>query len=583
MLVKAGKKMAADLKKLNPVWLKASVLGAMWASSEIILGSFFHNLRIPFSSIILTGIGIMLLVTVSHRWNERGLIWRAGLICAIMKSISPSAVIFGPMIAIFLESLLMQLSVTLLGKNPAGYLAGGILAMSWNLVQKVVNLLIFYGLNIVGLYTSLVEYANRQLGGLNISGWTPVLFLLALYGAFGIVAAGAGILAGRAASADVSSLPPGKGDTGSYQPRKGEALQRYSFGWLGFTIAGLIAILALMNFTGYPVWLITGCILLSLWVSRYHGILRPLGKPKFWIIFFLITMLSSLIWARVREGMEWTDGLIAGLEMNFRAAVMMIGFSVIGKELSNPVIRDFFLRTSFRRLPLALEAAFDTLPFTIAWMPPLKSIYRHPLQAMRKFGSGAETWLEQIQIDTGLQPKVVIIHGTQGCGKSTLMEQLAIRLKDSTIATSGFVSPVIIEDGVRKGYMLKDLAGGRIMQLSGIEPIPGADRYGTFYFFPEALEYGRAILKRESLNKSGIIFIDEIGPLEFSGKGWSDSLSVLLADSGIRIILSVRDNLVDAVVQHWSITEPLFIDPNVFSPEDAFQNIVVFFNQEFSG
>jgi hypothetical protein len=35
--------------KLKPVWLKAAVLGGLWASVEIIIGSFFHNLRLPFA------------------------------------------------------------------------------------------------------------------------------------------------------------------------------------------------------------------------------------------------------------------------------------------------------------------------------------------------------------------------------------------------------------------------------------------------------------------------------------------------------------------------------------------------------
>ena len=88
-------------KVLSDIWLKASVLGCLWASSEIVLGSFLHNLQVPFSSNFLTGIGIILLISVSYIWKDKGLFWRSGLICALMKSVSPSAVIFGPMIAIF--------------------------------------------------------------------------------------------------------------------------------------------------------------------------------------------------------------------------------------------------------------------------------------------------------------------------------------------------------------------------------------------------------------------------------------------------------------------------------------------------
>ena len=83
-------------RQLSITWLKAAVLGCLWASSEIVLGSFLHNLHVPFSSIFLTSIGVILIVSISYKWKDRGLIWRAGLICALMKSVSPSAVIFGP-------------------------------------------------------------------------------------------------------------------------------------------------------------------------------------------------------------------------------------------------------------------------------------------------------------------------------------------------------------------------------------------------------------------------------------------------------------------------------------------------------
>ena len=61
--------------------------------------------------------------------RENGLIWRAGIICALMKSISPSAVILGPMTGILTEALLVELSVWLFGKNIFGYLIAGALAV----------------------------------------------------------------------------------------------------------------------------------------------------------------------------------------------------------------------------------------------------------------------------------------------------------------------------------------------------------------------------------------------------------------------------------------------------------------------
>ena len=175
--------------ELSEVWIKASVTGTIWAASEIVLGSFLHNLRVPFSGNVLTGIGIIILISLSYSWKDQGLFWRAGLICAIMKTISPSAVIFGPIIAILCESLLIELSVRLLGRTFFGFAIGAMLAMSWNLFQRIVNLFIFYGLNILQLYEDLIKLAQKQLQVQSDIMWLPLIVLLVIYCLLGLVSA----------------------------------------------------------------------------------------------------------------------------------------------------------------------------------------------------------------------------------------------------------------------------------------------------------------------------------------------------------------------------------------------------------
>ncbi|MGQ9846847.1 MAG: hypothetical protein ACUVQP_05005, partial [Bacteroidales bacterium] len=143
------------------LWLKAAVLGSLWAASEIIFGSFLHNLKIPFRSNILTAIGIILIVSASQQWYEKGLIWRSGLVCAIMKSISPSAVIFGPMIAIFMEGLLMETAIRIFKRTTIGFLFAGALAMSWNFIHFLLNKFIFYGLQFFNLSQDSVKFIEH--------------------------------------------------------------------------------------------------------------------------------------------------------------------------------------------------------------------------------------------------------------------------------------------------------------------------------------------------------------------------------------------------------------------------------------
>jgi len=143
-------------------WLQAATIGTIWASFEVIIGSFLHNVRLPFAGTILSFFAVMLMVSFLFLWPRRGILWRAALICALMKSISPSAVILGPMTGIFLEGLLMELAIIILGVNAAGMLIGGMLAVFSALLHKAVNLLIIYGWDLARLLDNLVNYATAN-------------------------------------------------------------------------------------------------------------------------------------------------------------------------------------------------------------------------------------------------------------------------------------------------------------------------------------------------------------------------------------------------------------------------------------
>jgi len=201
--------LGAMRQNLSEKWIKASIAGTIWAASEIVLGRFLHNLKIPFSGNILTAIGIIVLISVSYVWSDRGLFWRAGLICAVMKTMSPSAVIFGPMVAIITESILLEISVTLFGRTIAGYLLGSMLAMSWNLFQKVINFVIFYGSNIIEVYENLLKYAQKQLEIESDIVWMPIIILLIVYALFGLFAGIIGIRVGGKMRSEPGQVLPG--------------------------------------------------------------------------------------------------------------------------------------------------------------------------------------------------------------------------------------------------------------------------------------------------------------------------------------------------------------------------------------
>jgi nucleoside-triphosphatase THEP1 len=544
-------------EQLNQKWLKASVLGCLWASSEIVLGSFLHNLRVPFTGTILTGIGVMLLVSVSFLWKEKGLFWRSGIVCALMKTVSPSALIFGPMIAILSEAILLEISVRLIGKNWAGFIIGGVLAMTWSLFQRIANLIIYYGFNMVELYTNLTKYAQKQLQIQSDNVWMPVLVLWIFYFAAGVAAAIAGILIGKRAV--THPYRPENLETHKItrmQSGKKETVFSWSLPWLAFNIFGIITALFLMNSKDWKIWIICCVILLSVWSFRYHKALHPLKKPRFWIFFVLITMLTSFLFVKIQNMSNgWYEGLMTGLQMNFRAALMIVGFSTIGTELYNPVIRNFFIKTSFRQLPLALEVAFDTLPHAIAKLPAVKDIFKSPVSIVHQLVSHADYFLENVNLRFSEKPFVVILTGKIGEGKSGLLNEILGWLRNNQISAGGILSPAVMENGKHVGYDLINADTGERSILSRISENDDLIKVGRFSFYQSGIAFGNKALSPDNNAGTRIIVVDEIGPWELEDQGWAPAVSDLLTLHQTPMIWVVRESIVAKVIENWNLNK----------------------------
>lgn len=549
-------------KHLSNKWLKASVLGCLWASSEIVIGSFLHNLKVPFAGNILTAIGIILLISVAHIWKEKGLFWRSGVVCALMKSISPSAVIFGPMIAIFFEALLMELSVRIFRKNIFSFLLAGTLAMLWNLVFMIGNFIIIYGPNIIELYANLTRFAQKQLHIATDIYWLPLAALVGLYTLLGLIAAVFGIYIGRkAARQPVPQESLSVKQVMKIRSRKADTSFPFSYFWLAANVLLLIAELTLMSFTRWPYWTIGGCMLLALWILRYRQTLHLLAKPGFWISFVILTMVSAFVLYRLKNsGSGLIDGILIGLEMNFRAAIVIIGFSVIGTELRNPGLRKLFMNSALWQLPLALEIAFDTLPLMISNLPRVKDVFRKPGRAFHQMVARADYWLEKTELKLNERENVIIIRGSEKTGKTTFLKEVIRQLKNNGFRTGGFIAPSVFENNQNAGYDLIDLNTGERTVLSRLQGNDDMPMVGKFYFRPEGMEAGNNILNPENLADTDVVIVDEVGPWELQNQGWAKSLSHLVKSFEKPMIWVVRESIVDKVIENWSLKNPLIVD-----------------------
>jgi uncharacterized integral membrane protein len=381
----------------NELWLKAAVVGGLWASIEIIVGSFLHNTRLPFAGTILAVAGTILLIGFYQIWPHKGLIIRAGLITALMKSVSPSALILGPMTGIFAEALLVELVIRLLGSNLVSYLVAGIFSVASALFHKIISLLIVYGFDLVKVYVNLINFGLKQLRVKEAQPLEIFLVLLAVYVMAGMAAAWMGYMAGkRSLKMSAEDLKtPQESDFSRREFFPVDNQKNTSTALLFLHVLALPLGLFLLNFFEFYTGLIYVVVYTIAFGFRYQYAMRRLRKPVFWLQMVFILVLSTFFWnAGVSPFEPSIEGARVGFEMMVRALFVVVAFTSLSAELRNEKVRSFLYKAGMGQLYQAIGLAFSALPTMIALLPTSKQILRHPVRSLLRPMAMANHWLE---------------------------------------------------------------------------------------------------------------------------------------------------------------------------------------------
>jgi nucleoside-triphosphatase THEP1 len=560
-------------KPLSEIWLKASVLGSIWASVEIILGSFLHNLKIPFSGMLLSFISVWLLISFLQIWKQSGLVIRAGLICALMKSISPSAVILGPMIGIMTEALLVELFIFLFGNNIIGYLFAGAFAVISTLIHKVVSLLIMYGLDFLKILTDLYHFTVKQIGLSSLSPVTLLLVITSIYVVLGITGALTGYFSGR--KHRINLIPAESYEEISLKIKDQFAdqsgKQSYSVILLFLNILFIALVLFLLNQNYNIAALATGLTYLGFCVAKYKNSLKHLSKITFWLSFIIITFAAAFLWNGFSHGAFFSlDGLVVGLKMNARAVIIITGFAGISVELRNPIIKSVLYDKGLGSLYQSLNLAFSALPFIISNLSKQGSTAASGISGKSLNGlfSQADALLNAFEKEHMRRPEVVIITGDIHQGKTGVAQKVVTILLDQGVNIGGFLAIGRDEDGVRTGFSIKEIETNKTMELCSVKKEKTSITTGHFNFSEETIRWGNDILAPENLKNKQLVVIDELGPLELAGKGWAGAIEKICEQNPLPQVWIARKGIIDKISRKWNVGNIYIYNISVDSPDD---------------
>jgi len=568
---------------LSNLWLKASALGSLWAANEIVLGSFLHNIRFPLSGTIMSFFSVIFIFAFITRWPQKGLIIRAGFIAAMMKSIAPSAIILGPMVGIIVEAIILEAFFFLSRGRLALMLLAGGLAVSEVLFQKVFTLLISFGWDIMLMIDALYQFVNKQLQAYSLQGQLAVGLLFSIYFSIGVIGALIGIRAGKMSfkmEKEVAAAPifPQKKNQSLFGDEQAE---KYSWLLLIIHFTVLIGGMYWINYAHWTLSLAYVGLYFAFIAWRYHKAFTHLKKPSFWIIFFVISILAGLFFNQKSTGtfFSWA-GFVIGIKMNIRAALVVISFAAIGKELKSPLIKTIMYQGGLQNFYRALNLSFGVLPESLKAFPGPKEILRSPILLVSKLLLYAENLIRELERRDNNMVPIIIISGNIQEGKTTFVKKVIHRLQRQGINIAGFTSEVIYENNLRQGYELHNIAGELSIELCSITENVNWTKQGKFYFNPEAVTKGNQILKNIP-NDTQLTILDEVGPLEVKGQGWGPAIQKLTEENQSPMLWVVRDSLVKKISRRWPVGKIYHFKLSDDLPAADVENIALHLISEF--
>ena len=553
-------------------WLRASLLGSLWAANEIVLGSFLHNLNVPFTGTILACIGISILSVGILLWRDSGVLWRAGVICALMKSISPSAVILGPMIGIMLEAFLFWMLTSLFRNHTIGILLGAAAAATTPILQKIAGILVTYGFDAAQLFVALVAVAAKSVRLQILGPGEIVLLFLAISAFMGITFAFMGMKVARrvvAEKVNFSAIPQRALQDGFL---KAPLHQRFSL----LLLFSHVLILAggLLTITMVPLWMAGAVVLAYFGISlrRYPDLQRRFARPRLWIEITFVAGLAGLFLGGLSEQTPgWTmTGFLTGIQMALRALFVVVVFSSLSIELRNPRVIEWFLKRGLGTLSASLDVAFQALPTMAAVLAEQKKAILSPIRSLTHMVGTVCAMIEQYsESPTSSRPTVILLTGKQGSGKTTFLAALLNITRRKRIPIGGILSHVVYDGMERVGYDVEDLQTGERRLLCRSNEQNDGIRIGPFTFAPDGLDFGRAALLSFKQTAAQALVIDEVGPLELGGDGWAPAFDGVFVTGPPVVLVTVRPQIIEEVKKRWGLLTPVVWDVTTTTPEYA--------------
>ena len=165
-----------------------------------------------------------------------------------------------------------------------------------------------------------------------------------------------------------------------------------------------------------------------------------------------------------------------------------------------------------------------------------------------------------------LMQKTFVITGGQGSGKTTLIKETVILLKEDRFKIGGILAGGSWKNNRRERFELTDIKTGDRMVYLQREPANGWEKIRHFYINPAGQKFGEHALSIDQVKDVDLVVIDEIGPFELQGRGWAIAMKNIMDNLHIPLLITVRESLVNEVIGYFGLEVPVIFNATKITP-----------------
>ncbi|MBN1560423.1 hypothetical protein JW998_09245 [candidate division KSB1 bacterium] len=166
-----------------------SIFGTLWGIFETHVGTFLHATDAPFVGLIMMAFGIFFQTIARCITRMRGSAVLVAVVVVFLKLLFVGGIAFATVIAIFIQSILLEL--VYFSPTPSRWQLSiaGALAVCYSLFHPFLSMPIFMGLTLFDAWARIVGGGSLLLGLPKASGIFIISVLLILHALTGFVAA----------------------------------------------------------------------------------------------------------------------------------------------------------------------------------------------------------------------------------------------------------------------------------------------------------------------------------------------------------------------------------------------------------